>query len=919
MPHRALLALFLSWVLALQSGAQEKVPIKAASDSPQVSVGELRQRLYQAFEQHMRAGDVSVPWTVLNALVQQQMNNVESKAVRLTLFKNSSLASPIKAEELVASMRAEMAQIQVGQLQSIGLSTALASDTDLGPQNNVAYQFSAALQTSTKTAFSQIKEFEQGLATTRNAALSRVLSDSATPQILGQAQAAATELQNVLARAQLSANDLKALQAGGDRILNCLKKDATVGLGAIPVEVGGARAYYEKLADLAASFPGQVSNARRTLAGLTTDRSVDLLTGLGHLKMAQQVFSGQIAQNAELLRTGLQNGINQLNGGWDKLLSAALNAPITDGVLPAEVKRLAPFVKDFANLKEMLGRGTPSSASEISEVLFTSGIISKNSGVGQAASAVSTIMQLKGNYSNAASAVLDTVSKLNSAGVPIPGLKEAAPLLSSATSIIQAAGPLLALTGFGAGFSAFSALGGFGGGGSDNSAQFAAIQQQLSVINAKLDQVLTKLDALDKKITAQHEQVMNALEALGFDVERTRDILVNSVVHQTVRGPCRAAAEASDGTLREQHINVCNDHLQQLYAANDIPGILTLKANLVTQSLKQSALDKFRQELTIRQILVSFATDLDCGGLDYPSHDIDNLNRKLARYTARSGESSCSLLVLGAPLLEPGILEEYVANEQDALNATALLGRGKALNWWHDNGAQVRGRWTNHELPILNQAIAQQAIVSGDLLLPSFAKFLDDGSELDKVTQVWNDRGVFAENVVRYWIWTRLQSQTWMRTLYSLAWNSQNDQYWSRIFCQPNQADCGVKNGVHFSQEQVKTVKEDGSESNEMAWFATFGNLPKVLMPKPSEMYTLELRWPATLTTVVASRDRLLSASGGMEFVSQLWDADDAVRVRTKNILEGLAVSGFKQQVRVEPLSTSEVHAGPKQSSIGHR
>jgi hypothetical protein len=134
----------------------------------------------------------------------------------------------------------------------------------------------------------------------------------------------------------------------------------------------------------------------------------------------------------------------------------------------------------------MLGRGTPPSASEISGVLFTSGIISKDSGVGQAATAVSAIMQLKGDYSNAASTVLDTATKL---GVPILGLKEAAPLLRSATSILQAAGPLLALTGFGAGFSAFSALGGFGG-GNDNSAQLAAIQQQLSIINAKLDQVL---------------------------------------------------------------------------------------------------------------------------------------------------------------------------------------------------------------------------------------------------------------------------------------------------------------------------------------------------------------------------------------------------------------------------------------------
>ncbi|MGA2811333.1 MAG: hypothetical protein ABSG16_08045, partial [Candidatus Acidiferrum sp.] len=124
------------------------------------------------------------------------------------------------------------------------------------------------------------------------------------------------------------------------------------------------------------------------------------------------------------------------------------------------------------------------------------------------------------------------------------------------------------------------------------------------------------------------------------------------------------------------------------------------------------------------------------------------------------------------------------------------------------------------------------------------------------------------------------------------AWNSQKDDYWYRLFCQPTQSSCGVKNGVHFNQETVKTIKEDGIEADEMAWFVTFGNLPKVLMPKPSEMYTLQLRWPVTLTTVVGTRDRLLSANGGMEFVSQLWSSDKTSR--TKTILEGLAVTNLK-------------------------
>jgi len=123
---------------------------------------------------------------------------------------------------------------------------------------------------------------------------------------------------------------------------------------------------------------------RDSIKALTAQGSVQLLATLGHFTAAQQSFIGGIANSAAQLQSSLNEGIGRLDGGWDRLLSDALSAPITNGVLPEEVKRMGPFVRDFASIKEMLGRGTPPSTSDISGVLFSTGIISKDSGVGQA-------------------------------------------------------------------------------------------------------------------------------------------------------------------------------------------------------------------------------------------------------------------------------------------------------------------------------------------------------------------------------------------------------------------------------------------------------------------------------------------------------------------------------------------------------
>jgi hypothetical protein len=166
--------------------------------------------------------------------------------------------------------------------------------------------------------------------------------------------------------------------------------------------------------------------------------SIKLLMNLGRLEQAQQSFQKQILASANQLQANLDTGISQISNGWDTLIKGALNAEVKDGVLPAEIKRLAPFVQDFGSVKEMLGTGASPSVSQLSGLLFSSGLISQNGGLGQAAEAATSIMQLKGDFSSAASGVLSTALNLSKSGVPIPGLREAVPLLSSASSIVQA-------------------------------------------------------------------------------------------------------------------------------------------------------------------------------------------------------------------------------------------------------------------------------------------------------------------------------------------------------------------------------------------------------------------------------------------------------------------------------------------------
>src|SRR5437868_4801036 len=84
--------------------AQPCLLFAAPDDQPKaveahVSIGELRQRLYDKLKPSISIEGssqdaFSMPWAVMNALVQQKMNGDEPKSVRQLLLKTTAFSRP---------------------------------------------------------------------------------------------------------------------------------------------------------------------------------------------------------------------------------------------------------------------------------------------------------------------------------------------------------------------------------------------------------------------------------------------------------------------------------------------------------------------------------------------------------------------------------------------------------------------------------------------------------------------------------------------------------------------------------------------------------------------------------------------------------------------------------------------------------
>ncbi len=864
------------------------------------------------------ANRTPIPLTVLRSLVY---GTLQTDVTWQDLHASAAHHTPYKAldasEAFINDLQGQLSQarkvIIAQSFQGFSTSTTFQMDPSLVPRDSSLISLQQQLQSVAANELPSLRTLQSKVVPLQAAAVKLVLAnlgDAGTASaVLRNATDATKEIKRLIDKPTLSDLDLKTLSAQGSLILNTLLNDqAKEALGQLPTAQSEIKAYYDKLTAISAVItsptPLKKGLSVPRLPSLTPKMSLQLLESLGEIHEAHTTLSQTLNLQGQELADGLTVGVGALTKNWDTLADAAQKVSpemITHNQLPEQVRNLVPFMRDFGDLNDVLTGKMAVDVPTLSKSLSAVGILPRGTALADASSALTQIMAAKGDYTAAATGLISSLTELNSHGVTIPGIQQLAPVLTTANSILKAAGPIATIAGFASGLSAFGAIGGLGGlGGSGDDAIGAALQQineKLDKINSKLDTVISKLDALSDQMAKDHAQVMNALEAIEFDVARTYYLMTNEM-HNRVRNPCVRSTDSTEQYLSEQ-LKSCDDALANIYIAdllrNGPPAELTFETNLRSYNLNRNALTQFTDEVTYRQNLTNLLSNTDCQGLSYPSADLEGLQYKIEEYGRRTDSRNCSTLI-ASNLIEPGILTQYVNWEQNAFAATPRLGRAEAIAWWQAAGPHIRERWTSKELPLLNLAIAQQAAVSGDVLIGELSALLDkslkDDGQRAELAKVWKENGVLSENITRYWIWSKMRSQSsvlaaqqgpeWLRTLYAFAWEAGDDEYWYLLTgASPKE--------VRFTRVPMKRTGADGKEVTEMVWNVAFRDLAAVQMANPTEMNLLELRWPSVLVQVVNARNTVLDALGGMALVENSFA--DASHKDLKNILEAFLVS----------------------------
>jgi hypothetical protein len=660
------------------------------------------------------------------------------------------------------------------------------------------------------------------------------------------------DLQKLLQPRDLGPEVLATAKAKTREILVALNPEAQKALKGLPEKLDTYRQIASIGAGLVATLPGRVPKGVVPL-----DEALRQAASFGQFERAQADLVNDFASQSRAVQASLSTDLDACQAAWPVLLqdalAAAAQAEPGKGI-PEEIKRVASFTQQFSQLQDVLqgriqGLGNPAAVAMLSF------------GIGQTHLASPMLVQnlaalatTKGNY---ASAALGLASSL---GInPPPALQSALPLLTTAASFMTGAGALSAISGLAGGGGLLSFAGGFGGGGPDYSANFARIEAELAQINQRLTAIEQKLDGLEREIRADHEQVMSALEAIGFEVARTQSLLL-STLHSARLEPCKSAMMRPKSEDVTQDVKDCDTQLDRLLTGNDTPPIFTLEQNLTTKDLKDNARQALDRQKSARAILSKLKRGKDCGGLYYPSATVDDLWAK--SHASSFSAVGCDALMTKPQLLEPGIVSTYVNVEQAAMLASYRS--AKAIQFWSDRGDSIRRRWVR-ELALLDDASAQQTIMIGDLVLPEIVEAIESKTNLASIQQLWGVEtpSILAENVARFWMWKKLGGGAAARATYGFAWNADDARFWyAATKTTPDEAT--------FSSDIVNKVLPDGTSRNETVWFISFPGLLKVPLPAPKEWMHFELRWTNALTELVTTRRRLLDEISGMEYLDNL-------------------------------------------------
>jgi len=302
---------------------------------------------------------------------------------------------------------------------------------------------------------------------------------------------------------------------------------------------------------------------------------------------------------------------------------------------------------------------------------------------------------------------------------------------------------------------------GSSGGGPDYSAALQAINQKLAEIDKKLDLAIAKIDALDNKLTAQHVEVMNALESISFDVNRT----LQGVNQTQVDTYSRECVDIQNNFHNDPELPIanrvdsykrCNEQLNNVNAGLT-KNFLKAIPNLSTVDFQNSALVKLRKIAALHSKSDNWA-EKNCFSLAVASSSLHELgtvsNVGLEQAENTAGKDLCRDVRSISDMLDPGMLTFFTTLEWTAADFSWKLGQDHAqeVMWGNKKRQAVAYRWAN-ELRLLNGAVGQQSILVGDVTVPNWAGKLDLKTALDQTDiDVLNGNTILAQNSVRCWL-----------------------------------------------------------------------------------------------------------------------------------------------------------------------
>jgi hypothetical protein len=501
---------------------------------------------------------------------------------------------------------------------------------------------------------------------------------------------------------------------------------------------------------------------------LSLDNAFEVLTKVSQFREVERDTAVHIRQGAENLTTGLDAARNIMDSNWNSLRAQATHIEFKENFSPAYIPQIGSTIHIVNDLSVLTSGGTLD-ATSLTEL---SGLAAANipgaDGLLKLAPSLSTLTDAQATFAQKGGALLGGLATLTGS----EQLKQVTSAFNTVSNIMQTAGPLLSLAGFATPFGGVALIGGlmagggpFGGGGGDaaTAAALAAISKKLEEIDHKLDTVIDKLDKLDRKISAEHAEVMNALESISFDINRTLTG-VNIAQVEEYSSHCVQiekmfqGTNAPEGALAENYKSYFVDCQADLTKLNDGPtkGFVKAIANLPTVDLQNTARHKL--DLIVAQHSKSQQSSVNnCFSLILASYSVHELisygGRGILAAESDPQKSLCNDVLSVGDMLDPGLLSLFSRLEWSSAFYSTTLSQSSAVSlmWKDDAREKVERRWAG-ELRVLNAAIGQQSLLLGDVTLPNWANMLNLQQPLDSTDrEVLDNNALLARNSLRYW------------------------------------------------------------------------------------------------------------------------------------------------------------------------